>query len=249
MPDSDVEPCCNRVRLGPRKPFTGAASRRATALRMLALALLLACVAPSASEAGTDPCLTCHTRIAPHARWKGSAHERAGLTCSGCHSDHGPSPQSGAGTKFLRAGSEAETCYGCHAEIRHAVTQRSTHLFRDGQQRQRMSCATCHEPHGGGAKSGNDVCYTCHDDKRGPFLWEHAPVRESCANCHTPHGSNNRFLLTVRPPLLCQSCHAGDAHVSDAGAVGGPLEINRSCVNCHQLVHGSNHPSGITLQR
>ena len=40
------------------------------------------------------------------------------------------------------------------------------------------------------AASVNEQCYTCHTEKRGPFLWEHAPVRESCLNCHTPHGSN-----------------------------------------------------------
>ena len=196
-----------------------------------------------------DRCLTCHRRVAPHSRWKGSVHERSGLTCTSCHSDHGSDPLRGAGTRFLAAASESETCFKCHAEIRHAQTQRSTHLFRDDRKRPLMTCSSCHDAHGGTRKSGNDVCYSCHDDKRGPFLWEHAPVRENCANCHAPHGSNNRSLLVMRPPLLCQSCHVGDAHVSSAGSTYGVLEMNRSCVNCHQLVHGSNHPSGITLQR
>jgi predicted CXXCH cytochrome family protein len=45
-------------------------------------------------------------------------------------------------------------------------------------------------------------------EKRGPFLWEHAPVRESCLNCHSPHGSNHEKLLTTALPMLCQECHS-----------------------------------------
>ena len=42
--------------------------------------------------------------------------------------------------------------------------------------------------------SVNETCYTCHAEKRGPFLFEHAPVRENCLNCHDPHGSSERIL-------------------------------------------------------
>ena len=64
-----------------------------------------------------------------------------------------------------------------------------------------MVCSDCHNPHGSVTEallkkdSINDVCYTCHAEKRGPFLFEHAPVRENCDNCHNPHGSVNEFLL------------------------------------------------------
>ena len=77
----------------------------------------------------------------------------------------------------------------------------------------KMSCVDCHNPHGSAtrsllnADSVNDVCYTCHAEKRGPFLWEHAPVRESCVNCHQPHGSNHDKLLVGARPYLCQQCH------------------------------------------
>jgi len=33
---------------------------------------------------------------------------------------------------------------------------------------------------------GQRHCLTCHDEKRGPFLWEHAPVRGIAPSAHTP---------------------------------------------------------------
>jgi hypothetical protein len=68
----------------------------------------------------------------------------------------------------------------------------------------------------------NEKCLECHTEKRGPFLWEHAPVRENCLNCHDPHGSNHDKLHRA---------------------------IEHSCKNCHQNVHGSNAPSGPYLGR
>ena len=46
-----------------------------------------------------------------------------------------------------------------------------------------MTCSDCHAVHGSaGPKLAkrdtvNTTCYTCHAEKRGPFVWEHAPVR------------------------------------------------------------------------
>lgn len=201
-------------------------------------------------------CTPCHERIAPHSRWKGSAHHRGGLTCNSCHQIH-VRDAAAIRPALLKQASESETCFSCHPAVRHAQTQRSTHLFRDELKRPMIGCSGCHDVHGasgGGdallrAPSLNDVCYACHDDVRGPFLWEHPPVRENCANCHEAHGSNNPRLLSMRQPMLCQSCHAGDVHVAAPGGPRTIWESNRSCVNCHGRIHGSNHPSGITLQR
>ena len=80
----------------------------------------------------------------------------------------------------------------------------------------KMACSDCHNPHGSTGptllvkNSVNETCYTCHAEKRGPFLWEHAPVVDNCTNCHTPHGSANAPLLKARAPWLCQDCHSGD---------------------------------------
>jgi DmsE family decaheme c-type cytochrome len=125
----------------------------------------------------------------------------------------------------------------------------SHHPVREG----RMDCASCHNPHGSTpgllVKSTlNDTCYTCHAEKRGPFIWEHEPTRESCANCHTPHGSNQRSLLTSKDPFLCLSCHSYGGHVNlpRYNRVGSSYG---GCTSCHITTHGSNHPSGAKFTR
>ncbi len=81
-----------------------------------------------------------------------------------------------------------------------------------------MDCASCHDPHDStkpkmvSAEWVNEKCLTCHTEKRGPFLWEHAPVRENCLNCHDPHGSNHDKLLVAKQPYLCQRCHLNTRH-------------------------------------
>jgi DmsE family decaheme c-type cytochrome len=161
-----------------------------------------------------------------------------------------------------------------------------------------MTCEDCHNPHGSSSKrllkadSVNELCYTCHAEKRGPFLWEHAPVRENCLTCHFPHGSNNEKLLVQTRPFLCSSCHSNIGNMghmlwgsNDTGAVvnGDPTSLGqgtagnqsnivfnaangvagnsgaasiaskrmtgRSCQNCHNQIHGSNHPGGARFQR
>jgi DmsE family decaheme c-type cytochrome len=168
-----------------------------------------------------------------------------------CHSIH----RTAANDKLLVKRTEAETCFGCHVNVRKAMLQRSTHLFRDERGANRMECYSCHNPHGTqtenliSANSVNEKCYECHQDKRGPFLWEHAPVRENCMSCHSAHGSNNPQLLAMRTPQLCQTCHLQGRHQTVAGRPNAMWNINRRCVNCHSQVHGTNHPSGPILMR
>ena len=126
-----------------------------------------------------------------------------------------------------------------------------------------MTCSTCHNVHGSTnvrlLKSGTTVdesCQSCHTDKRGPYLWEHAPVAESCVTCHEPHGSNNDRMLVAKMPFLCQRCHVTSRHptVPYEGfqlnfSQNGNKMYARACTNCHTMVHGSNAPSGRTLLR
>lgn len=210
-------------------------------------------------------CTTCHSQIGDHAIWRGSQHESAGLSCLSCHSAHHPGqgqPKAlysfasmGSETKLLRMRTEKETCYQCHGDLRKSEYQRSTHLFRNEDGEARNSCSSCHNSHGStGDKlmkstSINDTCYECHAEKRGPFLWEHAPARENCASCHKAHGSNHISLLKARTPMLCQQCHIQGRHQTVAGKPNSAFMLNRSCNNCHTQIHGSNHPSGFNLQR
>jgi DmsE family decaheme c-type cytochrome len=212
-----------------------------------------------ASESATDvngACLQCHER-GDQAYWRGSAHESRGLTCTSCHSVMAKSPERGqlkaadgrSGLNFRRA--TTEVCLGCHPDQR-AQLQRSSHMpLREGK----LTCASCHNPHGSATEallkdnSVNESCYRCHAEKRGPFLWEHAPVRENCLTCHEAHGSINEALLTVKQPRLCQQCHMESTHAASAFDARSRFVFNRSCANCHPQVHGSNHPSGVRLQR
>ena len=105
---------------------------------------------------------------------------------------------------------EIDTCSQCHKNKRAEIWRTSHMPVREGK----MTCSSCHNPHGSFGESllkeatVNDTCYKCHAEKRGPFLFEHAPVRESCTNCHDPHGSVNDFMLKISRPRLCQSATA-----------------------------------------
>jgi hypothetical protein len=61
-------------------------------------------------------------------------------------------------------------------------------------------------------------------------------------------------MLVQRSPLLCQRCHVGGRHPATAYGNSAADRISnrnmyKGCVNCHQKVHGSNHPSGKYLIR
>jgi DmsE family decaheme c-type cytochrome len=197
-------------------------------------------------------CMTCHAGKS-RSHWAGSAHESADVPCAACHQVHAPAD------RVRAAATQAEVCGTCHARERAASLASSAHPLRDG----RMACSDCHNAHGGAGDNNlaqanvNETCFTCHADKRGPFLWEHAPAAEDCTLCHQPHGSPHRAMLTQRPPLLCQQCHAAAGHPSIAftpqglPGSGNPSAflLGNSCANCHSQVHGSNHPSGADLGR
>jgi len=204
---------------------------------------------PTPVEKRNATCLTCHTK-GNRVFWKGSSHEARDVACTNCHKvmeNHSPRAQ-------LAKETEIETCGTCHLQKR-ATTMRSSHMpLREGK----MTCTSCHNPHGTVTpallkeNSLNDTCYTCHAEKRGPFLWTHPPVQESCANCHDPHGSNHEKMLKIARPRLCQQCHIESRHpTSPYGTDPGSVKfvLGRGCSNCHVNVHGSNHPSGFAFTR
>jgi DmsE family decaheme c-type cytochrome len=206
--------------------------------------------AKMASRDSAAICLTCHEN-GQRTHWKGSVHDMRGLACIACHSVHA-SKSDKALLKFVHVD---EVCAGCHLEVKSQIQRTSHHPIREGL----MSCNDCHNPHGTItpkliiANSVNEQCYTCHTEKRGPFLWEHPPVRENCLNCHSPHGSNHEKLLVQNRPWLCQNCHLDTRHPGTLYDATNQLTSNRefarSCSNCHSAIHGSNHPSGRVFTR
>lgn len=199
-------------------------------------------------------CLTCHDKDA-RAHFLGGTHERRGVACVSCHSVHSYQSTNGQ----LKTAREQETCLGCHKNIRAKMQRTSHHPVREGL----MGCASCHDPHDSSkpkmiaANSTNEKCLECHTEKRGPFLFEHAPVRENCVTCHDPHGSSHDKMLVAKQPYLCQRCHLNTRHpgtmYDGVNAVAGRNPSNRAvehaCRNCHQNIHGTNHPSGVYLGR
>jgi DmsE family decaheme c-type cytochrome len=204
---------------------------------------------PTPATKRNQVCLDCHTKGA-RIFWQGSGHESRDVVCTNCHKvmeDVSPKHQ-------LAKATEIETCGTCHLQKR-AQQMRSSHMpLREGK----MTCSSCHNPHGSVTpallkqNSLNDTCFTCHAEKRGPFLWNHQPVLESCANCHDPHGTNHDAMLKLAKPRLCQQCHSEAGHVSRPYgniATQQKFTMGRSCNDCHVAIHGSNHPAGFRLTR
>jgi DmsE family decaheme c-type cytochrome len=213
-----------------------------------------------------ETCLACHEK-GNQANYASSMHDRRNVACTSCHSVHEPRSAKGQ----LKTRNDADTCYTCHKSERAKSMRTSHHPVREGK----MSCSSCHNPHDGSqpkmlkADSVNELCYTCHTEKRGPFLFEHAAVREDCVSCHDPHGTNQGRLLKQKAPNLCWNCHlTGSGHfgsgdnfstekgvpVAPPGAPTGYPTVNsrfieRSCRSCHVKIHGSNHPSGAYFVR
>lgn len=198
-----------------------------------------------------EVCMGCHND-GNRIHWAGSMHDEEEVACVSCHEVHAPRDP------VMDKLAQQEKCFSCHPRVRAETFRASSHPLRFGE----MTCADCHNPHDGGndfllvRSTVNDTCYTCHAEKRGPFLWEHAPVSEDCTLCHNPHGSNHEALLKQRAPLLCQQCHSPGGHPATAytsesedNSFQNRFLLAQSCTNCHSQVHGSNHPSGVSGTR
>ena len=197
-------------------------------------------------------CMNCHTRHVG-LQWTGSVHQRNEVGCVACHDVHAAVDRVSVLTE------QAGVCYACHPRQRADSFKPYAHPVKAGV----MSCTSCHEAHHSVNSALlkhndlNELCWSCHTELRGPFLFEHAPVPEDCSLCHYAHGSIHPALLTRRVPLLCQACHSQRGHPSvsytAAGLPGGNnpsvFIAGGSCLNCHRQVHGSNHPSGLKLMR
>lgn len=206
---------------------------------------------PLTPQQRSKACLQCHEgtrRMEGGLRmeWHSGLHNASDVTCNSCHY-----VMERRSDKSLFIYEDAKTaCYKCHPD-RKSHNLKASHMpIKEGK----IDCNNCHNPHSSSPKmlkasSTNEMCYSCHAEKRGPFLWEHAVVRENCVNCHDPHGSNNPGLLNAKGPFLCTRCHQYGGHVNLPRYNRSSQPYGQGCINCHTRIHGSNHPSGAKLTR
>jgi DmsE family decaheme c-type cytochrome len=160
-------------------------------------------------EQTAEVCMACHRSRALHD-WVGGVHPMNGVGCSDCHKIHA-NPG-----KIARY---SETCMDCHTEVQAQFTYPSHHPVLEGH----MTCDSCHDPHGTSVgmlrteERPQDLCYSCHRDLQGPFVFEHEPVFEGCDVCHAPHGAVASRLLLQTEPFLCLQCHEFHFHAGLEG--------------------------------
>ena len=196
-------------------------------------------------------CLSCHLRQPTHVGRINGSHAKRQVGCVSCHSIHKSGPE---GLVARRPAGVNRQCAACHSDIWASFQRPFKHKLPEGE----MSCVDCHNPHGSAlphsmqmVEANEPGCFKCHGDKRGPFTYEHAPMRmEGCTACHQPHGSANpRMLTRARIGFVCLECHANLAQPAPAasktlGTVPPAIHDMRlprfqNCAVCHQKVHGS----------
>jgi DmsE family decaheme c-type cytochrome len=187
-------------------------------------------------------CLGCHENSAEHNNFTRSQHLKNEVGCTDCHSVHHPKT-----TESLLKAKQPVLCYTCHLEAKPDFSKPFHHRVNEGL----IKCTDCHNPHGGfltrqlrSTAAQDQVCFKCHSEKAGPFVWEHAPVKtEGCVACHTPHGSTNpRLLKRANINLLCLECHTltVDAPAPAAPSFHNQAQKYQACTLCHTQIHGSN---------
>jgi DmsE family decaheme c-type cytochrome len=198
-------------------------------------------------------CLKCHLNQPTHIGHIQSSHARNQVSCTACHAIHRNGPN---GLVPRRAAAVNEQCASCHMAIWAQFQRPFKHRLPEGA----MSCVDCHNPHGSifraNAQSyaaNEPGCFRCHGNLRGPFTFEHAPMRlEGCTACHEPHGSANpRMLVRQEVRYVCLECHSNmptaPGPINKPPALGGvPPAFHdllspqfRNCTVCHVKIHGS----------
>jgi DmsE family decaheme c-type cytochrome len=184
-------------------------------------------------------CLSCHGEKHEQRHFSSSAHASNDVGCIDCHSPHHAKEP-----EYLLVQAQPTLCYGCHTAAKADFAKPFHHRVNEGL----VQCSDCHNTHGTSTlrqvrtlPSGDAVCFKCHVDKRGPFVYEHVPVKtEGCASCHTPHGSTNPRLLKVMPVnMLCLQCHSFPGQ-GPAGPTHNQSTKYQACTMCHAQIHGSN---------
>lgn len=201
----------------------------------------------SAGYVGEETCLDCHDDVA--AAMRTGVHGRLAdyqypTDVRGCETCHGPGEahveQEDPSLIMVPDGALGEaanaSCLECHKTgvTMHWAT--GSHAMGD------VACVSCHTIHGGGmlvTEKQEELCFTCHMDKKGSMgLPSHHPVKEgfmSCTDCHDVHGDGFTGRLAGEPSReLCLSCHS--RHRGPFIFEHAPVE--EDCMICHDP-HGT----------
>lgn len=191
------------------------------------------------SQEASARCLTCHGEKHQQRHFSSSSHASNAVGCLDCHSPHHAKE-----AQHLLVQAQPALCYGCHKSAIADFGKPYHHRVNEGL----VQCSDCHNTHGTttlrqvrALPNGDQVCFKCHVDKQGPFVYEHVPVKtDGCASCHTPHGSTNpRFLRVSQVNLLCLQCHSFPAQ-GPQGPAHNQSTKYQACTMCHAAIHGSN---------
>jgi DmsE family decaheme c-type cytochrome len=197
------------------------------------------------SKTYNQQCLACHKKDHEVTGYAASTHAKQGLDCADCHSVHKAAPE----TRMLKERAN-NMCMTCHTQQKNDFSKPFHHRVKENT----IQCTDCHQPHGGLDRgqlrsniAGQEICFKCHSEKQGPFVFEHPAIRlKGCQGCHEPHGSNNPKMLTRTTMTgLCLECHSQSKSKTILG--GQPPSLHnlnsptyRNCLTCHVMLHGSN---------
>ena len=208
-----------------------------------------------AKYAGMETCALCHEKTVKD--FSTSTHFKISIADpkvegEGCESCHGPGSLhvdgEGDKSKIMNPVKDPKACYRCHIEQKMEFSLEYHHPVPEG----RISCSDCHELHKGEAKpwsatsaeGRNELCFECHPDKKGPYVYPHSAIDEGCTVCHSVHGSINDKMLVMRDSTLCLQCHAQpDYPTIGRNNHSGATRVQAgACFSggCHVDVHGSN---------
>ncbi len=213
---------------------------------------------PGAEYTKISQCKPCHKEQSEffenttHARISAKDMEKEGLGCGICH---GPGSlhmeNEYEPDLIINPNKNPEICFRCHLDKKAEFRLQYHHPVLEGI----VSCADCHNPMGQmharpwsltSQLDINEICFKCHPEQRGPFVFEHEAMREGCSICHKVHGSVNDKLLIARDSNLCLRCHFQTQTDPSRFWIGDSDHDNRmprgSCFSaaCHTAVHGSN---------
>ncbi len=194
------------------------------------------------TKQSSERCLECHQYGEEHSNFTRSMHRINDVSCTDCHSPHHAKE-----SQFLLVQGQPQLCFSCHLETKPQFNK----PFRHRVNEKLVKCTDCHNQHGGfltrqlrSTAAQDQVCFKCHVDKAGPFVFEHHAIKpEGCVACHMPHGSSNpRLLKRSQINVLCLECHS---LTTDTGPASIPTFHNQAqkyqaCTMCHAQIHGSN---------